>query len=191
MIFTPQWVGERLFNQKEVSTRVPLTPELPVFYLREDIELGVAFDRLFLKPSQLRRDCMEPVEQMACRILAELPHTPVSGVGVNYAFDQADPPDSLNRLFTFDDRVEIDSMGWEARVTNIKRTLSKEGQGLNLSFIRRADTTSVEANFHSDVSDTTAARAAIEGRVVGHYDTLCEILWNTHRLVVEEAPAND
>lgn len=191
MIFTPQWVGERLFDQKEVTTRVPLTPELPVFYLRDDVALGVAFDRLFLKPCQLSRESMEAVENMACSILDKLPHTPLSGVGVNYGFEESNAPDSLNRLFTLEDRVEIDAMGWEAPVISIKRTLSKEGQMLNLSFVHRADTTSIEGNFHTDVGSAEAAANALRGRTMGQYDALCELLTRTHGLAVEEAGTND
>lgn len=192
MIFTPQWVGQQLFDQDEVMTRVPFGPDMPIFYLTDEIELGVASGRLFVKPRKLVRGAMQAVESMACGVLDRLPHTPVTGVGVNYGFDEAQAPDTVNRLFTMADRVEIDSLGWEVPSISIKRTLVKDDQLLNLTFLRSNETTSIEANFHADVGSAEAARQAICGRTYELFEMLAELLQSTHGIELpREEDANE
>jgi hypothetical protein len=182
MIFTPKWVGQTLFKQDEVTTKVPLTPELPVFYIRDDLMVGVSFDRVFVKPIEMKRDAMAAVEQMAYAILTELPHTPISGVGVNFGFTEPAPPESLTSMFTLADRIDVDHLNWEVEALLIKRRMRLEGQLLNLSLVQDEQGTSIEGNFHTDVENTEQAKSALHDKVCAQYDLLCRLLLETHGL---------
>src|SRR5438105_3845930 len=92
MIFTPEWVNDRLFHQPDIETFVSLMPNLPMIYQNEQVILEVAQPRLVFRPRVANEACLRRAEEMANTILNTLRDTPLTAVGINLAFTEAEPP---------------------------------------------------------------------------------------------------
>src|SRR3954469_23799050 len=86
MIFTPEWVGTNLFHQENIETEIALLPIFPVIYKHPLVTLEASGVRLVFRPRRNTVEALALAEQMATRVLVDLPNTPLLGVGVNFAF---------------------------------------------------------------------------------------------------------
>ena len=77
MIFTPEWVGPRLFNQDEIETQIALLPIFPIIYRHEQVVLEASAPRLIFRPRYNTGPALEAAERMAVTVLDDLPNTPL------------------------------------------------------------------------------------------------------------------
>ncbi|MGA2705873.1 MAG: hypothetical protein ABSH35_32925 [Isosphaeraceae bacterium] len=191
MIFTPEWVGSRLFHQDEVETLIALLPIFPVIYRHSEVVLEASAGRLVFHPRFNTDSSLEAAQRMALTVLDDLPRTPLLGVGINFCFIERNPPAAMLQVFNHDDDRLIARAEWDNPETTVTRKLTGQHGTLNLSLGRKADGITIDFNFHTDTigtieQATAAARQAIDGRVVRLRDTALGFMRDIYHLQLEE-----
>lgn len=139
MIFTPEWVGARLFQQEEVETQIALMPVFPIIYRHDEVVIEVSSSRLIFRPRFDSKRSLEEAERMAVTVMDDLPNTPLMGVGINFSFVERDPPPKLISLFNLEDGRLIERAQWEAPETKISRKLTGSLGTMLLTLSQDAD----------------------------------------------------
>ncbi|MFA6962939.1 MAG: hypothetical protein WC205_19455 [Opitutaceae bacterium] len=165
-ILTPAWLG----GAGEVTTSQDIGVEVaidditaPRRILFEELILEVASARLVLKPQTINDEVLKRIQNIATKILEKLPHTPIRGLGVNFAYRESEPTDKLKALFNFTDSTSVAAEEWTVQSSTVQRELVKNNQVLNFRASYMRDN-SVEflANYHFEAK---SSRAAIEALV--------------------------
>ncbi len=192
MIFTPEWVGENLFQaRKEIETLVALLPKFPLIYRDELVILEVSESRITVRPRVTDDGCLVLAERMAHKILSLLNNTPILGVGINFAFSESAPPDNLSSLFNIEDDSQLGSSGWDIQERRITRKMVRDGAVLNLSLVYGKDGVNFEFNFHTDTTNNDVAKNAVAERAIHMKDSAIHMLDEIYRLQVMAEGANN
>jgi hypothetical protein len=185
-IFTPEWVDELLFQEKEVETLLSIMPFLPIIYRNAKVAIEVSTPKLVFRPRRLDDECLMLAQGMAYKVLDKLQDTPLLAVGVNFAFVEESPRRELIRLFEFPDNASIGDSGWALEEGKVVRRLREGGTMLNLTMAFDGSTVNVEFNYHTDTTKNDEARKAIRERVLILRDASLQMMKNVYRLEVEK-----
>jgi hypothetical protein len=157
MIFRPEWIGGgRLTDITSINIELPINnPTLPPRYIFDDIILRVTFQRLSISPQNEDPDTLSRMQEVAIRILRELPHTPVSGIGVNFEFVEREPSPEILNIFNFSDLMRLSDEQYIVNQSNITRKLIINGQIINLRHqLDENSYMTIGFNFHRDITNT-------------------------------------
>lgn len=168
-IFTPQWIGNgRLTQMRELDLAIPMDdPSAPRIVGFDNIQLEVQFARIVVKPTRTDNPTLLKLQSTVATILTELKHTPVSAVGINFAFLDEDPSAQLTRLFDLQDNGRLAESGWVIQNSNIKRELHRDNSILNfVATLAQNGNVRFDLNYHSNVSNNTEALAAVNRDIV-------------------------
>lgn len=188
MIFTPEWVGPRLFQQdEELETVVALLPVLPIIYRDNHIMVEIASTRIVCRARDLDNEsALRRSAAVAAIIIDALPETPLQGVGVNFAFREEAPAASLLDLFNFDDNPRWAESGWEIGERKVVRQLASGGDTLNLALTLIDGRLDIDCNFHTDTVDNSAiAQALAPDRIIRLRDQVTRTLEGFYGLQLE------
>jgi hypothetical protein len=188
MIFTPEWVGPRLFGENaQIETVVALLPILPIIYRDNRVAVEIATTRIVCCARDLENEqAVRRSGEVAGIILNALPETPVQGVGVNFAFREQAPDASLLDLFNLGDNARWVEAGWELGERKIVRQLTGDGDTLNLTLSLSGDVLDIDCNFHTMPEDNvTAIAAAAADRVIALRDRATQGLIELYGLELE------
>lgn len=183
-IFTPEWVNELLFHEREVETLLSVMPYLPIVYRNRQVAVEISDARLVFRPRRLDDSCLQAAETMAHAVLHKLPDTPLLAVGVNFAFVENNPGRALVRLFDFQDNGQIAEAEWDLQERRIVRKIFRDNETLNLTIVFDGQVVTIEFNYHTDTNNNQTARDAIRGRILGHRDTALRFLNQVYHLEV-------
>lgn len=174
-IVTPEWIIRHCLVQPAEAVRVqahiPAGPGLVVDFPRftiGDFSFTARPDALILSPARNDGATLALVETVAQRILENLTHTPVGGLGQNFEFSEEAPATAVLAPFTAaqQDLADIKPESWEVRGSAIG-TVFEVNVGLNVNVQRnlRNARLVVRFNFHHNVTsaDTCAAVLRREG----------------------------
>ncbi len=186
MIFSPNWVGKKIFNAKEVEVRVPLQIANPIVYKFEDITLSINEARVTIGMLVLSDDCLTHGENIACMILQQLYHTPVSGIGVNFGFREDKPTKALNDALSHTDDLHISSV-WDIKRQELVRSLIKDSQILNMSIGSDNSGVEISANFHSEVKSANEAEEAIKDKTLEMKSEFVKLIEQVYKLKLESS----
>lgn len=191
MIFTPEWVGPRLFpDNPQIETVVALLPVLPIIYRDQQVSAEISSARIVCRPRDLESDeSIRRAGTIAGKILSELPETPIQGIGINFGFQEQAPTPDLLDLFTFADNNKLAQTGWETSERRIVRQLYHEGTTLNLSLSFNNDRLDIDCNFNFDpgeVDDTPKVDAVAPDRIIKLRDQAVTLLDQIYGLQVED-----
>ena len=127
-------------------------------------------------------DRLKVVERVAAAALTELPHTPVTAVGVNFQFVEEDPQAKLLAVFNSADLNVLADAGFNVRSTQLRRELLRDNVTTNLSLALSHDRKVLfDFNYHCD-GNLQAARAFIEGKVVTYKERALDLMRQTYGL---------
>lgn len=189
MIFTPEWVGTRLFDvNAQIETVVALLPVLPIIYRDNQVTVEISSARIVCRARDLESEAaLRRSGTIAGTILQELPQTPVQGLGINFAFREPTPAGNLLELFNFGDNARLAEAGWEAAERKIVRQLRHDDDTLNLALSFNSERLDIDCNFHTDPDDNDAAVAAVSpNRIIQLRDMAINMLVELYGLELEE-----
>jgi hypothetical protein len=190
-IFTPEWISQHLRVAKsEQRIEFPMgNPMMPIRYTFEGVRMVVVDHQLVMGPASAGDDVLVRIEMHAKTILGTLRHTPLRAVGINFEFDESDPPAAVANLLQSSDKSRLAGHDFVVRATELKRQLEHSKHGIvNLTFKRNSDTPAVgvHVNFHKVVENSTAAAEHLENRVLSCRDFAMSTLRDVYELEPEE-----
>lgn len=174
-ILTPPWVLQHGLNraldgtnryQTFLPTGLGLVFDSPRYVL-EDLTYTVRPDALIIVPNSETPADLNSVEDAAARMLEQLSHTPIGGVGHNFEFRELNPqPDQLD-IFTRS-RQEIGDVmpeGWEPATTAINSSFTNTAKTVlfNVQHTLMGNVIIVKVNFHHAVSNVEQAISVLRG----------------------------
>lgn len=191
MIFTPNWVGKKMFNAENVERLVSMVPTAPVVYQNDDVRIAICEERLVVSLRKLNTGCMKRAEDIAVNVLKLLHHTPVSAIGVNFGFTEDAPSDALLELFGYSDNAGIGTQGWDISQSNLIRELQdKENKNLNFKVSFDIIAVHFDANFHHSVGSAQEAADIICGKTKEMYERFCRLLGEVYGVKLSEEKKN-
>ncbi len=167
-VFSPEWVGKKLFDGKSMTIEVPVGPSIAtVRYTVEGISLLPVEDRLIMGILGPDLPSCQRAEGATRRVLGLLPHTPVTALGVNFGFEDPEPGDPIRSLFMLNDLDPLSNFGCKIKRSSIVRTLETDEGSVNVTHALDGDgRADIHFNFHHDVVSADEAERLLEGRTV-------------------------
>jgi hypothetical protein len=117
--------------------------------------------KLFFAPVRDEDKIFDHIQDLAVQLADYLPHTPVTGYGVNVAFtEEVINKDLLDSIRPRDTRG-VEELGVSITDEEYKRTLVLDGNVLNITVGIRADKLSLRFNFHTDIQNLAEFKSMI------------------------------
>ena len=174
-ILTPPWVLQHGFqkppqDQVQVQVFLPaaagLVFELPRYSL-EGVTYSVRPDSLVLAPNSSDNDGLQKVETTVANIVDVLAHTPITGIGHNFEFRDAEAELAHGAVFSESrqDLADVMPDGWQATTAEIVSSFKKADETVHVNIRRQWDgrIVSVKFNFHHPVTSISQARRVLGG----------------------------
>lgn len=175
-ILSPSWVLRHGLNRptgqaEPVQVYVPagtgLIFDFPRYVLPE-FSFVVRPDSLIMAPTDQTANDLGVLENAAAAMLEHLRHTPITGIGHNFEYRDADPsPDQLeNFTRSRQDISDIMPGGWDAASTMVASSFRKENGSVIVTVTRQFDagTVSVKFNFHHPIGSVDQALQILRGQ---------------------------
>jgi hypothetical protein len=196
MIFTPEWIADNLFKQDVVETEIALLPGFPARYRHPQVLMEAARQGLVFRPRFDTDESLKMAEEMASTALRDLPNTPLSGVGINFSFNEQNPPVDLLKLFSIGDTSAIEKRGWEVPVTALVRKLTGDQGTLNLTLGYDGSAVTIDMNYHTETPGKTLdanaiARASVANRTKSLRDQAVELIGEIYNLRLEGGASDE
>lgn len=174
-ILSPQWILQHgldkpLDGTNRIQTFMPVGQgvifEFPRYVL-EDFTFTARADALIIIPTTTEQERMAIAEDASAKILQELSHTPVGGIGHNFEFQEPNPQPAQLQVFT-DSRQDIaDKMpdGWSSSSAVVISSFTNVTNSvvINISRHFEAETIIVKVNFHHPVQSIDQALQILRG----------------------------
>jgi len=191
MIFTPEWVGEKLFEgADQVEAQVPILPVDPIIYKNDTIELKVSGGRLVFRTLNPDIGSLWALESVVRIVLKELNDTPVTAIGINFSFEEKNPTKELKACFEFPDEANAKKAGWRSTELRIVRHFEKSEQKLIFIAAKTSDGFRLDLNFHRDSKTNVGTEIALECIREGidtYWNASLDFLKRIYNLRLEEA----
>lgn len=183
-IITPQWVTSSLANVEEAVFQLAIDdPTFPFRILFDDYVLTVRVDRLQLHSQIVSAERLSGATTLANDLLELLPHTPISSLGLNFAWRESDPPSTLLPLFTLSDTSAIADEGHSATETAIKRSFPWQDGILNFTLaLKPQGHVIADFNFHWPVARAADAQQYLNARASEARDAALLLLRKVYNL---------
>lgn len=192
-ILTPAWVLQNGLNkeldgtnryQTFLPTGLGLVFDAPRYVL-EDLTFSVRTDSLIITPNSESPENLAFVEATAARMLEQLRHTPMGGVGHNFEFREQNPQPAQLDVFTRSRQDLADNMpgGWEPATSAILTSFSNTARTvvINMQRVLDGDMILVKVNFHHAVASVEQAISVLNGEngyahMAQNFELACNLL---------------
>ena len=193
-IFGADWVAKNLLAQDEgeIQIQVGLSRGFPI-RLRMNTErftLVPAQERVQFHPRSNETEDLSAVEEAALKTLRILPHTPVTGYGINFHFTDDLVGEFDADIFNARDYTRLRGMKYEALERKIVRKLRIDDQTyLNLTLILSDDAElDIDLNFHRSIvpgDQLDKLADELSGKLDSHYQLALNVLEHAYNLILE------
>lgn len=146
-IFNPDWVSRYLFPNEKLEVEIPLNVDGSPRISSEKVRLAVLGNRLNFTSRKSDDTIYELIQTLGLKTADYLPHTPVTGFGMNFLF-QTEINDYLSKIFQLNDNENLGKIGCKIDSTIIKRELELDKKLINLSISLKNDKLTFDFNFH-------------------------------------------
>ncbi|WP_176051072.1 hypothetical protein [Burkholderia sp. BCC1644] len=179
-ILTPQWIAQHVLGfpadrDFQVGVELPIQEygQAPRFSFESLSVMATPATLLFALNADDRPHVQKTFE-VAAKVLELLPHTPVSGVGVNFMFTDTKPDANVATTFRSHDGVLAKLPDEEQNATIVQQswqaTVKLSDHLANVNCIKRGDRFEVAINHHFNVSSAVGAKRIVENPEA--FDTL-------------------
>jgi hypothetical protein len=172
-ILSPQWIGKYILDPPitgdfPVMVLAPINAPVPATRFKAPgLDYSPSFQGVTFFLEDADSAARQRVCDMAARILKLLPHTPVTGVGFNFGFRDANPAVEQLRLLSISPSF-TEALGDGAEVVG-RNWLNLASWGNALVTLQtgiRGSEFSVDLNFHYPVKDASGAEAVLGAAAV-------------------------
>lgn len=174
-ILTPPWVlqhglGKALDGTNRYQAFLPagfgLIFEAPRYVL-DDLTFSVRPDSLIIVPKSESVAALSSAEDVAAKMLGELMHTPVAGVGHNFEFREREPRPEQLAIFTQarQDLADVMPDGWEPANAGVIASFANAAGSavINIHRAFEGGEIIVKVNFHHAVANAEQAISVLTG----------------------------
>lgn len=169
-IFNPDWIGRYLFDGKKGELKVDILTELPYGFNPEfasqrvsskEVRIQLQGNKLSLSPMENKDKYFKRIEEIALLLADYLPHTPVSGFGVNFVFTENKVSEDLKNIIRPKDLGKIESFGASLISQQYTRSLEFNDITLNFTIELKDKKVTYKLNFHTEISDLVQFKTRI------------------------------
>lgn len=178
LILTPRFCDEHI-AQGEVTVDVPNHVKLPPRLNFDGVSLLVVDGRLVVSPHKLTAEGLAAAEGVTAKVMELLPHTPVTGAGVNFQWTLP-RASKATAVLQPSDAPELSALGAKVEHTVVRRKVVKGGAKIGLVVESDDAGPRVSVNFHHDTPSSGAVRDALTGKttaLLGQAQQLVEKLY--------------
>jgi len=194
-ILNADWVAKNLLSNKEsneIDIQLGITRGLAshVRLVTTDFILLPTRERIQFHPRVPSSDCIAVVEAIALKTLEVLPHTPVTGYGLNFHFEESSDGTFVRGIFDAPDYVELQKMNLKPVQRRATRNLKvDENSLLNLNLTLLDDgRLDVDMNFHNALGPDANLEEfviSMRGSSVRRYAQALKILEQVYNLKLD------
>lgn len=109
-IFSPEWIKENLLGGEEADIEIAFAIDdatAPRKISFNNLNLFPGRKQLRISPSEATKEGLDSCAKIAVKIMTFLKHTPVRDFGINFGFDEANPPAKLESIFLTEEKGKI------------------------------------------------------------------------------------
>lgn len=197
-IFSPTWINDQLISEEnrtaDVSMRFSaLGGDREFVFDRAGVRIAIEGRRVRVRPILVSEDNLNAVNEVVCKLLRCLSHTPVSAAGVNVSFDSSVRPECLEPDLNYSESRIIELLvnnhppSGQVRKYSIPHPDLTEASALNLELTEPADeeeSCRIEFNFHFD-HNASSPLSSLADRLEGRF---IEAGTFARRVLTEELP---
>jgi len=183
-IFRIRWVATHLFDIPQGSEIQLMEAVVQVndrAMMRLSFIDGVAINaqakRLELFAIDSEPASLARIEQITCRLLETLPHTPVNGIGINLQWTDSEPDDSVVDMFNTPEGLE------GSFPVNARQLSCQIGLGdVTLNYTRLLTDEEVKFNFnyHRTVTGAVDCASQINGSIIQKIDHSRQLIYDNY-----------
>ena len=169
-IINPDWIRRYLFDGNNEKLKVDILAELPYSFnpqfaaqriSSKEIKIQLQGNKLSISPIGNKDKNFKRIEEIALLLADYLPHTPVSGFGVNFVFTDNNMSEDLNNIIRQKDLGKIEKFGASLISQQYTRSFELDSRTLNLTIEIKGKRVTFKLNFHSDIHDLVQFKTEI------------------------------
>lgn len=169
-IFTSNWIKRYLFPGEQDEFKVEIQAQFPQGFNEqlvsprissEEVRILLQGNKLNFTPVKNEDTHFDRIQELALQLAGYLPHTPVSGYGVNFFFADDHINEHLVDLIRPRDLEEIEKFGALLIGEEYARQLMLNGKTLNFTIGLSDEKITLSFNFHFDIRDLAEFKAKI------------------------------
>ena len=169
-IFNPNWIKRYLFPAEDEELTVDIQAQFPQGFnpqfvspriSSKDVRIILQGNKLNFVPVKNQDKNLDQIQDLALQIADRLPHTPVSGYGVNFLFIEDHVSEDLINFIRPRDLEEIEQFGASLTGEEYTRRLELNERILNFTVGLENERATFKFNFHFKINDLVAFKAGI------------------------------
>lgn len=165
-IFTQDWIKRYLFPKEEFTIDMVVSQGFNAQFISprissKEVEILFQENRLNFNPVENNNENVDRIQELALQLADYLPHTPVTGYGVNFLFTENEVSDDLINLMRPKDLEKIEQFGGSLTSEQYSRHLMLNGRTLNITIRFEGESVDFDFNFHFNIRDLVAFKAGI------------------------------
>lgn len=169
-IFNPNWIKRYLFPAEDEKLTIDIQAQFlqgfnPQFVSprisSKDVRILLQGNKLNFIPVKDKDKNLNLIQDLALQLADYLPHTPVSGYGVNFSFTEDYVSEDLINLIRPKDLEEIEQFGASLTGEEYTRRLVLNEHPLNFTIGLEGEKATFKFNFHFKISNLAAFKGKI------------------------------
>lgn len=169
-IFNPNWIKRYLFPAENEELTVDIQAQFPQGFnpqfvspriSSKDVRIVLQGNKLHFIPVKNEDKNLDLIQDLALQLADYLPHTPVSGYGVNFLFIEDHVSEDLINFIRPEDLEKIGQYGASLTNEEYTRRLILNDQIFNFTIGVDGDKVTFYFNFHSDIGDLNGFKGGI------------------------------
>lgn len=184
-LFTPEWVSRNIFENDQLNIEMGVGTGVHAWrFLSGALIFVPSEDRIVFGTSEASPEKFADLERLAMKLLELLPHTPITGVGMNFGFACDEPSETLLAIFNTTDSRPLGLREFEIVRSEVARALRRSEllQVINLKLISLEGRVLFEFNHHFAATTAADARAQLGALAIPAHTVTLEILDSVYEL---------
>ena len=169
-IFNPNWIKRYLFPAEDEKLTIDIQAQFPQGFnpqfvspriSSKDVRILLQGNKLNFIPVKDKDENLNLIQNLALQLADYLPHTPVSGYGVNFFFTENHVSEDLINLIRPKDLEKIEQFGASLTGEEYTRRLVLNEHPLNFTIGLEGKKATFKFNFHSKIGNLAAFKGKI------------------------------
>ena len=169
-IFNPNWIKRYLFPAADEQLTVDIQAQFPQGFnpqfvapriSSKEVRILLQGNKLNFIPVKNEDENLDRIQDLALQLADYLPHTPVSGYGVNFLFTEDNVSEDLRNLIRPKDLEEIEQFSASLISEEYARRLELNERPLNFTIGLEGEKVTFKFNFHFKIDNLAAFKGKI------------------------------